>query len=65
MAKHPELDILENLLSRHDWYYNYADDGRSYRKGQMERDEINRQIRVCESLDLEHEANQLYKQYSK
>ena len=23
---HPDLDVLENLLSTHDWYYMYSDD---------------------------------------
>ena len=39
-AKKKKLKELEKLLKTHDWYFPYADDGRSYRKGRDEQDKI-------------------------
>ena len=60
---HPDLDILENLLSTHDWYYMYSDDHRAYTKGRSESNEIRRQVDICCGLGLSEEANTLYDKY--
>lgn len=41
--KHPEeVEDYIQKLKNHDWYYNYSDDGREYRKGRNEAEEIAR-----------------------
>ena len=62
---HPDLDVLENLLSTHDWYFMYSDDHRAYSKGRSESNEIRRQMDICCGLGLSDKANQLYEHYQK
>ena len=62
---HPDLDVLENLLSKHDWYYMYSDDHRAYTKGREEYDEIRRQMDICCGLGLSQQADELFEQYKK
>ena len=35
-----ELEEYQKLLDTHDWYYQYSDDYRWYKKGQAERDRL-------------------------
>ena len=35
------LTVLEGLLARHDWYYDYSDDHTVWARGVRERDAIN------------------------
>ena len=44
---HPDLEYLENLLSKHDWYYEYSDDHRAWSKGRDQAEEIRRQSDIC------------------
>jgi len=62
---HPDLDVLENLLSKHDWYYMYSDDHRVWSKGSDMSTEIRRQVDICCGLGLSEEANALYEHYQK
>jgi len=60
---HSDLDVLENLLSTHDWFYMYSDDHRVWSKGTDQASDIRRQIDICCGLGLSEEANLLYEQY--
>ena len=60
---HPDLEYLENLLSKHDWYYEYSDDHRVWRKGRDEAEEIRRQTDICCGLGLSEEAEIIKEKY--
>ena len=60
---HPDLEYLENLLSKHDWYYEYSDDHRVWRKGRDEAEEIRRQTDICCGLGLSAEAEIIKEKY--
>ena len=62
---HPDLDVLENLLSTHDWYYMYSDDHSVWQKGTDNASEIRRQVDICCGLELSKEANEMYERYQK
>ena len=50
--------ILRSLLEKHDWYYNYSDDSRYFRKGEDELKEIRRLV-----LLLGDEGDKLFKEH--
>ena len=52
------IDILRSLLEKHDWYYNYSDDSRYFRKGEDELKEIRRLV-----LLLGDEGDNLFKEH--
>ena len=60
---HPDLEYLENLLSRHDWYYHYSDDPKVFAKGRDQAEEIHRQTDICCGLGLSKQAELLRKKY--
>ena len=62
---HPDLDVLENLLSTHDWYYMYSADHSVWQKGTDNASEIRRQVDICCGLGLSKEANEMYERYQK
>ena len=47
----PKLNTLEEMLARHDWYYDYSDDHSVWSRGQRENDAIN-----AEQYRLIHEV---------
>ena len=47
----PKLNTLEEMLARHDWYYDYSDDHSVWQRGQRENDAIN-----AEQYRLIHEV---------
>tara|TARA_Y100000593_G_scaffold90822_1_gene178114 strand:+ start:3750 stop:4274 length:525 start_codon:yes stop_codon:yes gene_type:complete len=51
---------LEKKLKAHDWYFAYADDGRSYRKGRDEQDEIHKLVQL-----LGDDGKSLHNQYAR
>tara|TARA_Y100001937_G_scaffold128080_1_gene202399 strand:- start:2027 stop:2224 length:198 start_codon:yes stop_codon:yes gene_type:complete len=60
---HPDLEYLENLLSKHDWYFEYSDDRRVWSRGCVEAEEIRRQTDICCGLGLSEEAKMLIEKY--
>lgn len=62
--KHPDLEYLENILSKHDWFYDYSDDHRAWSKGRDQADEIRRQVDICCGLGLSAEAQELINTYN-
>lgn len=64
MSIHPDLTTLEQVLKKHDWYFDYSDDHRVWERGRNEREEIRRQMDICCGLGLDTVANELYKKYS-
>ena len=63
MSIHPDLTTLESLLKTHDWFYQYSDDHRVWKKGSDQEDEIRRQKDICCGLGLDSVANELYNKY--
>ncbi len=61
--RHPDLDVLENLLSNHDWYYMYSDDHKVWKRGRDQAEEIQRQMNIACGLGLFNEAEELYANY--
>ena len=57
------LDTLESLLKTHDWYYEYSDDHRAWKKGAEERREITRMMKIAETIGLGIEAGLLWESY--
>jgi len=53
-------DDLEKALKQHDWFYNYSDDGRAYKKGQAQRDNIRN---LMSKMD-DTEAKKLWNKYA-
>ena len=64
MSIHPDLTTLEQVLKKHDWYFDYSDDHRVWERGRNEREEIRRQMDICCGLGLNIIADELYKKYS-
>ena len=62
--KHPDLEYLENILSKHDWFYDYSDDHRAWSKGRDQADELRRQVDICCGLGLSAEAQELINTYN-
>jgi len=58
------LEIYESLLRAHDWYFNYSDDQRWYRRGMDQRNEIDRAYASLKAQGLEVEARQLFNDIS-
>tara|TARA_Y100000385_G_scaffold287967_1_gene353413 strand:- start:1688 stop:1891 length:204 start_codon:yes stop_codon:yes gene_type:complete len=61
---HADLDTLEQLLKKHDWYFDYSDDHRAWQRGRDQRDEIRRQMDICCGLGLDKFAKDLYNYHS-
>jgi hypothetical protein len=55
---------LEESLSRHDWYYNYSDDGGTWRRGQAHADKISGLMKKYTALVGQEEADELYNKYA-
>lgn len=57
------LQQLESQLKGHDWFYQYADDPRAYRRGSEERQEILQTVRDLHAQGLGPEADELFNKY--
>ena len=57
------LDSYEAMLRKHDWYYDYSDDHRAYRKGDDEYQQIRATHAKLIELGLEASAVALFRQY--
>ena len=60
-AQKKDLRQLEKLLKSHDWWYSYADDGASYRKGRDEQDQIKKLMNKVGG----ESPKQLYRKYAR
>ena len=58
MNKEEKLKLFEELLKKHDWYFDKSDDPRIWDKGNRESFEINK-LRV----ELGKDAEWLYERY--
>ena len=58
--KEKKMKELEKKLKSHDYFFHYSDDGRSYKKGQKEQDEIRKLVD-----EIGEDGLSLYKQYLK
>lgn len=61
--RHPDLDVLENLLSTHNWNYKNSKDHATWKAGRDQADEIQRQMNIICGLGLFNEAEELYANY--
>ena len=52
------MDQLEQLLKAHDWFYQYADDNRKWKRGSEQRARIMTMVK-----ELGPEADKLFTQY--
>ena len=59
-VKKKKMKQLEGLLKKHDWFYFYSDDSRSYRKGDEEHSKIRRLVDF-----IGKDGKKLYKSYGK
>ena len=64
-TKHFMLKRLEDLLSKHDWFYKFSDDPTYYRRGVISNTNINQTIQACKQMGYEEDVQRLYKKYSK
>jgi hypothetical protein len=58
------IQEFENMLRRHDWYYDMADDGRSVRAGRESLQRILYVIRSNEGTEFGRECETLYNKYA-
>ena len=59
----PTLDTYESMLKRHDWYYDYSDDYRVWRKWDDHSQAMQQVKRQLIELGMEEQCNALLKQY--
>ena len=57
------LAALESLLRRHDWFFEYSDDHRVWRKYHDIKQSIYAALDIAHKLGWSVEANKLYHQY--
>lgn len=55
-----KLSEFEDMLSSHDWFYNYSDDHRAYQKGNDESKAIRRAYEELAKEGFEVEARELF-----
>ena len=60
---HPDLITLEELVRKHDWYFDYSDDHSVWKRGRDVQDEIRRQMDICCGLGLSHLAEEIYNKH--
>ena len=58
-----QLELLEQMLQNHDWFYHFSDDHRYYVKGRDEAQRIRVTIECLAELGLETEAKELFETY--
>ncbi len=63
MREEVHLELLEQMLKTHDWFYHFSDDHRYYIKGRDSAQRIRVMMERLEELGLKTEANELYTNY--
>lgn len=58
------LDILEDKLRKHDWFFSYADDSTSYNKGLQESREINALMKEAGNAGFGNAAARMHNLYN-
>ena len=58
--KDKKMVELEKALKSHDWWYSFSDDGRTYKKGKKESEDIRKLVNL-----IGDDGMSLYKQYGK
>ena len=61
----PVLDQLRGMLGRHDWYYERADDSRSWNAGRDEAADIRSMMQKLKNMGAGEEAQAMYDQFAK
>jgi hypothetical protein len=57
------LEILEEKLKRHDWYYQYSDDHSAWKRGCRQAEEIQNIMENLKQNDFGQQAKDLYNKY--
>lgn len=57
------LHDLKEACRTHDWYYNYSDDHRAWKKGSEQSANINSMLKQLKEHGLEAEADKIYNEY--
>ena len=60
MTRTEKLELLEQKLKKHDWYYSRSDDHRMWKRGSIQRDEINN---LCFDIGDDNDARCLWQRY--
>lgn len=63
MRQEVQLELFEQMLKTHDWFYHFSDDHRYYIKGRDSAQRIRVMMERLEELGLKTEANELYENY--
>ena len=58
------LDVLEDKLKKHDWFYMMSDDNRKYKEGTTQQIEIRKIIKQLEDIGYGADAKKLFNQYA-
>ena len=58
------INEFETMLRGHDWFFNYSDDQRWWRRGMEQRDAIDKAIVALTEQGLRDEARQLFNDIS-
>jgi len=58
------LDEFERALQQHDWYYDYSDDSRVWRRGNNQRIELDSMLKLLHEMGAGREADQLWGKHS-
>jgi hypothetical protein len=58
-----QLNLLEQMLQNHDWFYHFSDDNRYYVKGRDEAQRIRVAMERLAELGLETESKELFETY--
>jgi tRNA G26 N,N-dimethylase Trm1 len=58
-----KLEILEEKLQQHDWYYQYSDDHRVWKRGSEQSKVIQNLIKELQELGYGDQAEKLFHKY--
>ena len=58
-----QLELLEQMLQNHDWFYHFSDDHRYYVKGRDESQRIRVTMDRLAELGFETESKELFETY--
>ena len=60
-----ELKLLESLLAKHDWYYDWSDDMRVYERGRDQKREITALANKLRQEGYTEQVTALYEAYQR
>lgn len=63
-ATDADLKKLEMMLKSHDWFFDFTEDPRVWRKGRAERDTIRNMVVSLRSKGLSKEVEALWKKHA-